>query len=169
VASCYWRNYNKIISKILLALEMACDTLRDSLVSTPREKTRIKLDTHVAIFCDLELVDSIRYICDPNAVYIVTGGFGGIGIKSVGILLTTSLVGILVELFLTRIYMLINLGARHIVVISRSGKPSAGKPLQSLEKWQAAGIDIDTQATDMTDFKRLQVLVALFFIVTWGK
>jgi hypothetical protein len=58
---------------------------------------------------------------------------------------------------LTRIYMLISLGARHIVVISRSGKPSAGKALQSLEKWQAAGIDIDSQATDMTDFKRLQV------------
>lgn len=53
--------------------------------------------------------------------------------------------------------MLVTLGARHIVVISRSGKPPAGKAQQSLEKWNAAGIEVDAQAADMADFERLKV------------
>jgi hypothetical protein len=56
--------------------------------------------------------------------------------------------------------MLIALGARHIVVVSRSGKPPAGKAQQSLEKWKAAGIDIEAQAADMADFARLKVNIS---------
>jgi hypothetical protein len=54
--------------------------------------------------------------------------------------------------------MLISLGARHIVIVSRSGRPPAGKAQQSMEKWKAAGVDIDAQAADMADYNRLQVL-----------
>jgi hypothetical protein len=53
--------------------------------------------------------------------------------------------------------MLVNLGARHIAVISRSGKPPAGKSLLSVEKWKAAGIDINAHAADVANFSQLQV------------
>jgi hypothetical protein len=62
--------------------------------------------------------------------------------------------------------MLISLGARHIVIVSRSGKPPAGKAQQSVEKWQAAGIDVGAHSADMADFGRLKVtLHFLFFII----
>eukprot|EP00026_Physarum_polycephalum_P000105 Phypoly_transcript_00105.p1 GENE.Phypoly_transcript_00105~~Phypoly_transcript_00105.p1 ORF type:complete len:2244 (+),score=346.95 Phypoly_transcript_00105:709-6732(+) len=116
----------------LLVKELAQNDVEDQVGFRNGER-------HVMRFLSAQPSRGDPYSCDPNAAYIVTGGFGGIGLKSVE--------------------MLIALGAQHIVVVSRNGKPSAGKAQETVEKWKAAGIDIEGQAVNMGDFEGLQAII----------
>jgi phthiocerol/phenolphthiocerol synthesis type-I polyketide synthase C len=74
---------------------------------------------------------------DANASYLVTGGLGGFGLKTA--------------------QWLASKGARHLVLISRSG-PVAAETLSAIAILEAQGVKVRARACDVTNLKALTTL-----------
>lgn len=90
--------------------------------------------THTAI----ERRHPQRLKLDPEASYLVTGGLGGFGLRTA--------------------HWLVECGARHLVLASRSGAASS-EAQHALAAFKAQGVDVLAQACDVTDQEALQALL----------
>ncbi len=79
-----------------------------------------------------------RLELDADASYLVTGGLGGFGLRTA--------------------QWLVERGARHLVLASRSG-PASSEAQQALAAFQAQGVKVLAQACDVTDRSALQALL----------
>ncbi|WP_306365088.1 SDR family NAD(P)-dependent oxidoreductase [Nocardia sp. CC227C] len=76
---------------------------------------------------------------DPAARYLVTGGFGGFGLATGRWLVAT--------------------GARHLVLVGRSGAATAAAR-QQIAAWRASGVEVVEERADVTDPAAVAALVA---------
>ncbi|WP_018602447.1 type I polyketide synthase [Mycobacterium sp. 155] len=74
-----------------------------------------------------------------DGTYLVTGAFGAVGLAMVD--------------------WLVSQGARHLVVVSRSG-PRGGRAKRRLQAWRATGADIREEAVDVGDALAVSRLIA---------
>jgi acyl transferase domain-containing protein/NADPH:quinone reductase-like Zn-dependent oxidoreductase/acyl carrier protein len=74
-----------------------------------------------------------------DGTYLVTGAFGAVGLAMVD--------------------WLVSQGARHLIVVSRSG-PSGGRAKRRLQAWRATGADIREEAVDVGDALAVSSLIA---------
>ena len=74
-----------------------------------------------------------------DGTYLVTGAFGAVG--------------------LTLVDWLVSQGARHLIVVSRSG-PRGGRAKRRLQAWRATGADIREEAVDVGDADAVSSLIA---------
>lgn len=75
----------------------------------------------------------------PDASYLVTGGLGGFGLRTA--------------------QWLVEKGARHLVLLSRSG-PSTDSAKEAIAAFTAAGVQVHAAACDVTDRRALEKLFA---------
>ncbi|CAA6802867.1 MAG: Capsular polysaccharide biosynthesis fatty acid synthase WcbR [uncultured Thiotrichaceae bacterium] len=76
--------------------------------------------------------------CDPSASYLITGGLSGFGLKTAT--------------------WLVEKGAQHLILVSRSGKASPAEN-EILLKLRRQGIEITQTACDVTNFQALQGVI----------
>lgn len=79
-----------------------------------------------------------KYIFEGSATYLIAGGFGGIG-RSIA-------------------RWMVNRGARHLVLLSRSG-PSTEAAIEFLKELREQGACIETPLCDVTDAVALKAVV----------
>ena len=80
-------------------------------------------------------------VLDGRGAYLVTGGLTGFGLRAAG--------------------WLIGRGARHVVLLSRSGEAAADDQAR-IDAWRAAGVRVDAHACDITNLEAFaRVLEAL--------
>lgn len=104
-------------------------------------------DTAVAVMPGVAAPPSTRRtmtLRGTDATYLITGGLGGLGILTAKVM--------------------VELGARHLVLVSRSGKPAPG----SDEDWrdllllcQTTGVQLLTPACDVSDSRQVQDMFGL--------
>jgi myxalamid-type polyketide synthase MxaC len=74
-----------------------------------------------------------------DRTYLITGGTGGLGLQTAA--------------------ALVQRGARHLLLVSRSGRPSTSRETQHLRTLRDAGVSIDIRAADVTDEAALEQIV----------
>ncbi|KAK2740850.1 pksn polyketide synthase for alternapyrone biosynthesis [Colletotrichum kahawae] len=86
--------------------------------------------------------DDITPMLDSNATYIISGGLGSLGLHMAS--------------------MLYDLGARHLMLLSRSGKAKSSGTLTALMDLEKKGCNVDVVACDITSVEDMKRLGAKF-------
>jgi acyl transferase domain-containing protein len=94
---------------------------------------------HVARLVPGKLADPDKpFRASPKGSYLITGGLGGLGLRVAG--------------------RLVELGARHLVLLGRRGPAPAAQ--ESLARWQAHGVDVHVAQADVADAAALAGVLA---------